>query len=426
MQLDKAKVKTALFAASCSLLSGTATAEGWEFDTAVMYYGESDRVTAVEGIVNAKKTFKNQASLNSKLVVDSLTGASASGAVPQKGVQTYTTPSGNGQYEVAADGTPLDTSFKDTRVQAASQWAQPLGERYVYSGGFNVSSEYDYQSLALNSTLARYFNKKNTTLSLGLSYAFDNIEPVGGTPIGLSAMVVNGGQFADTQAYRAAFDATRDGDSESKDTVDLILGVTQVINKQWITQLNFSISQVDGYLTDPYKLVSVVDDSGTVQSNLYENRPDTRAKQALFAQSKYHFGRSVWDLSLRLADDDWGVQSQTLESRYRFLFSGGSYLEPHIRLYQQQEADFYQPFLDEGESTPEFASADYRIGKLNTYTLGLKYGKKLRKSGREFGVRIEYYNQAPQDVGKDKPGQLNDLDLYSSLDALILQLDYKF
>lgn len=426
MQLKKSNVKNALFAASCTLLASNSVAEGLEFDTAIMYYGESDRVQALEGIFTVKKDLGDEKTVSGKLVIDSLTGASANGAVPQASPQTFTTPSGNGQYTASASETPLDDTFKDTRAQVSGQWSQPLGENYVVSAGTNLSREYDYQSMTFNGVLGRYFNKKNTTVSVGLSYSLDSLDPVGGRPVGLSTMVVDNGQFANEEAFRSAFDATRQqGGEDGKDTVDVVLGLTQVINHRWITQFNLSFSQVDGYLTDPYKVVSEVDASGTAIRQLYENRPDSRSKQAFFAQSKYHFGKSVWDISYRLTDDDWGIQSHTLESRYRFLFENNSYLEPHIRLYQQGEADFYKPFISEGEAVSEFASADYRIGKLNTYTLGVRYGKKLN-SGREYGARLEYYSQAPQDVGAGAPGELSGLDLYPTLDAVVLQFDYKF
>lgn len=91
-------------------------------------------------------------------------------------------PSGNGQYEASANETPLDDTFLDTRWQLAGQWSQPLGEDYLFSAVANFSNEYDYQSLAFNSVIGRYLNTKNTTLSLGISYALDSIDPVGGPP----------------------------------------------------------------------------------------------------------------------------------------------------------------------------------------------------------------------------------------------------
>ena len=259
MQLKKTKVKKALFTASCSLLAGQAMASDWEVDTALMFYNETDRVQALEGIVSAKKSLKNDRELSAKLVVDSLTGASANGAVPQVSAQTFTTPSGNGQYTAAAGELPLDDTFQDTRVQLSAQWSQPLGENTLFSAGTNVSNEYDYQSISFNGALGRYFNSKNTTVSLGLSYAADSIDAVGGRPVGMSAMVVDNGQFASEQDFDTAFDATRQsGGEDSKNTADAIIGITQVINRRWITQFNLSFSAVDGYLTDPYKVVSEV------------------------------------------------------------------------------------------------------------------------------------------------------------------------
>jgi hypothetical protein len=238
-------------------------------------------------------------------------------------------------------------------------------------------------------------------------------------------MVVDRGQFEDESAFDSAFDATRTSGDESKDTLDVIFGLTQVISRRWITQFNLSFSEVDGYQTDPYKVVSRVDNTGLATAQIYESRPDTRSKQAFYAQSKYHFGKSIWDISYRFADDDWGITAHTVETRYRFLFDNNSYLEPHIRFHQQGEADFYQPFLLDSDALPEYVSADYRIGKMDAYTLGFKYGKKL-KNGREYALRLEYYNQSPKDIGVDAPGQLSGADLYPSVDAIILQFSYKF
>ena len=426
MQLNNTNIKTALFAASCALLGDQTVASDWEIDSAIMYYGETDRVQAAEAIIQGSKSLSNDREVSLKLVLDSLTGASASGAVAQPTAQTFTSPSGNAQYETEANTTPLDSTFHDTRFQVAGQWSQPLSENYTFSTGVNFSNEFDYQSFAVNGSVARFLNSKNTTVSLGISSAFDTIKAVGGQPVGLSSMVVDSGQFASDADYQAAFDATRqtEGD-DTKSTVDLVLGITQGMNRRWLTQFNLGFSSVSGYLTDPYKLVSSLDESGLAVAQLYESRPDTRSKQFFYAQSKYHFENSIWDVSYRLTNDDWGIASHTLESRYKFLFKNKSYLEPHIRIYQQQEADFYRPYLMASDDLPEFASADYRIGKLNAYTVGLKYGKTTAK-GNEYGIRLEYYSQAPQSIGGEVPEQLEGLDLYSSIDAVILQFNYKF
>lgn len=417
-------LKTLLTTATCALLGSQAVQaenvkeEAWQFDTALMYYGETDRVTAAEAIFAAKKTFKNDEQLNLKLTIDALTGASANGAIAQPTVETYTRPSGKGQYDVAANETPLDDTFRDTRVQFTGQWTQPLAENYTISAGGNLSKEYDYLSLSVNANLARDFNQKNTTVSAGFAFSQDTITPEGGIPDGLSTVVNQILNPDDACTNKCTND-------DNKTIVDLLFGVTQVINKRMITQFNYSYSQADGYMTDPFKMVSLVNDRGITQRNIYESRPDSRAKHSFYGQAKYHFDNSVVDASYRYMTDDWEIDSHTIDTRLRYFLADGSYLEPHFRYYTQSAADFYQTYLMEGQTTPEFVSADYRIGEMDAYTVGLKYGFKLDQ-GNDVAVRLEYYKQTPKSSGQEAFGDIQGIDLFEELDAIILQVSYSF
>ncbi len=430
-------IKAALTIATSALL-GTVSVAGhtqesqkvveessWDFDTAFLYYSESDRVSAAEAIINAKKTFENDQVLNLKLTIDSLTGASANGATAQPNVQTFTRPSGKGSYQTQANATPLDDTFKDTRVQLNAQWTQPLAQNYTGSAGVHISKEYDYLSLGLNGNLAYDFNNKNSTFSVGLSYFQDTFEPEGGIPVAFASMPLAYGSEEIDSGSKEAFDATRRTDSDDKTTADIMLGFTQVINRRMLMQFNYSYSKVDGYLSDPFKVLSLVDDNGIAQDYRYENRPDSRVKQSLFAQAKYHFEQNVVDVSYRYMWDDWKLDSHTIDSKLRIPLSNTSYIEPHIRFYQQTAANFYQPFLSQSQEIPEFASADYRIGEMSAYTVGLKYGVKL-SDGNDLSFRLEYYRQDPKDAGHQAPGALKNVDLYESVDAIIAQVSYSF
>ncbi|HIB78159.1 MAG TPA: DUF3570 domain-containing protein, partial [Flavobacteriales bacterium] len=213
-------------------------------------------------------------------------------------------------------------------------------------------------------------------------------------------------------------DASRQGSDDDKTTSDVMVGFTQVINRRMVTQFNYSYSFVDGYLTDPFKVLSLVDKNGITQDYLYENRPDERIKQSVFTQTKYHFDETILDVSYRYMWDDWKIDSHTLDTRFYIPLSDGSYLEPHLRFYQQTAAEFYQPFLMQGEAVPEFASADYRIREMTAYTLGLKYGLKL-SNGNDLSFRLEYYRQDPESAGHKAPGVLAEMELYESIDAII-------
>ena len=445
MQLSKTKRTTpvikerskniagALAAATLSLLGTSAKADGdfwdfskdWKFNTGVLYYGEEDRVSALEGVFSATREKDYNDKFNFKVVIDSLTGASPSGAVTQPGVQTYTRPSGKGSYTVAAEEVPLDDTFQDTRLQFNAQWTKPAWEDTNASYGVHFSKEYDYLSLALNGSLAWDLYQKNSTLSVGLSVSKDSFEPEGNVPVPFTAMVIDEGQFASDADFDAAFNATRNGSSEDKDTIDLLFGWTQVINRSTIMQFNYSFSDVSGYLTDPFKVISSVDANGIAVEHLYENRPDSRSKHSLYWQVKHHFESSVIDVSFRYMTDDWEIDSQTIDFKQHFMLGDNSYLEPQIRWYQQSAAEFYQPYLLDGMALPQFASADTRLGEFSAYTLGLKYGWRT-DGGNDMAVRLSYYVQSMEDVFTSHPGALNDLEIYPDLKAFFIQYTYDF
>ncbi|MCP3982066.1 MAG: DUF3570 domain-containing protein [bacterium] len=428
------KVAASLAAATCSLLglaqpptveAKEAKPKKWRFDTALQFYGENDdRVQDTSFNFLARKTYGRERLLSFKLAVDSLTGASPNGAVPANDAQTFTSPSGGRGYTTPAGEIPLDSTFLDTRIALNGDWARPAGRFGRVSLGASVSNEYDYLHAGVNGRYSRDFNQRNTTLSLGLAIAGDSVEPVGGTPDPLSVMPAPDDDTDSDSAYR--------GD-ESKTVTDLVVGVTQVFGKRTLAQFNYSFSHASGYLTDPYKLLSVVDPvtgdptpgpSPDVYLYRFESRPDTRTKHSLYAQVRRHLSRDILDASYRFMTDDWGIQSHTVDFRYRFKL-GRHYLQPHARYYVQSAADFYYRTLFDGDPTPEHASADRRLGELDAYTLGLKYGHPYG-NGKEWSVRLEYYSQSGRAPPESQVGSLRQFDLVPTVDALIGQIGFRF
>lgn len=427
-------ITAALAAASATLLTGQAQAsdslvDGWQVNTAFLAYAETDRVKAGEAIVQGRKDFGDDEYLNLNLVFDTLTGASPTGAVPQNTAQTFSRPSGQGSYTIAAGETPLDNTFHDTRVQLDSSWEQPLSKDWKGSVGGHFSKEYDYLSLGVNAGVSRDLNNKNTTLSFGTSFSFDTINPEGGIPIALAPVPTRtggGGEDDDDEGeWEDEHDQSRGGNSDTKTTSELLFGVTQVLSKNWLTQLNYSYAKVDGYMTDPFKMLSVVDTGGIDKGHLYESRPDSRTKQSLFWQNKVAFANTYLDVSYRYYWDDWGLKSDTIDTRWRLPLGGEWFVEPHVRYYQQGAADFYTPFLNQGAALPQFASADYRIGEMDAYTIGAKVGTKL-SGDREASVRLEFYQQSPKNPGVEIPGVLKNLDVFADVKAVMLQVNYSF
>lgn len=405
-------LRTALFSA-CGLLgiSGGA-AEATEINAAVLGYTEPDRVTAIEAVIDLKHEFASGKIASFKLVYDGLTGASANGATPWTEIQTFTRPSGKGTYNTPPGTTPLDDTFRDSRVALGAGLTLPSGRLTNFSVNLYGSTEHDYTSLGANGSVTRDFNKRNTTLALRAAYFHDTINPEGGRPQPLAAMAPPGPN-----------QPRLSGDGQ-KDVLDLGLGLTQIINKATIVHINYTFSQVDGYQTDPYKMLSLVDPvTGGPEEYLFENRPDARTKNILFGKVNRHLGRDIVRFSYRFMADNWGIRSHTFDLEYRWKLNDLSYLEPEIRFYTQTAADFYRYFLVSGESLPTDATADYRLGDMQTWAFGLKYGRVLG-NGHSLTVRGQYYVQSGDGSPSVAFGELVDLDLFPTVEAFIFQVGY--
>lgn len=432
------KIGAALAAATCGLLGVSPSASvaaddaNWDVDSAFLYYGESDgRVKDLSLSTRATRDFGDERMLGLDLSVDSLTGASPSGAIASGGAQTFTSPSGRRTYDTPAGGIPLDDSFLDTRFALNASWKQPVARLYTVNAGVGFSSEYDYQHIGANAGLTRDFNQRNTTLSAALAYGKDTIKPVGGLPLPLAQM----GDAVDDDASPG----NRGDSSESKDVLDVLLGVTQVLGRHTVLRVNLSYSDSSGYLTDPYKILSVVDPvtgdlvarspapgaSGPTGVYLFESRPDSRRKEGVYAEMRHDFSGKVLQLGYRFSTDDWEVDSHTLESRLRLPLGGSNYLEPHVRYYRQTAASFYRYSVANASPLPEFASADARLSEMSAVTVGLKFGH-VTAGGNEWSARLEFYRQTAEAPREGLIGNQIGNTQMPDFDAVILQFGYHF
>jgi len=290
-------------------------------------------------------------------------------------------------------------------------WEKPYDRNNRRNYGFNISKEYDFTSISANALWQHDANKKNTTYSYGVNVEFDEIDPVGDVPDPLTSM----------------YDQMKGDSSDTRNVIDLLFGVTQVIDRTSLFQINLSLSESDGYMTDPYKLVSVVDDvSGQPTDQLFESRPDSRSRQSLYGKYKKTLANDdIFTASYRYMTDDWGVDSNTFDFAYRFKFSNGYYLQPRLRLYDQTAADFYTYFLLESDPVPSEASADYRLGEMDATTIGIKFGREVDRQ-HSWSVRLEQYEQTGESSPSEAVGQLRNQDLYPDVTATIVQLSYSF
>jgi hypothetical protein len=429
----EASVSAALAAAACALLSipadaqvadyldkGIDIAKDWNVDSALAYYHEDGRIQAVEPVVSLSKAFADDSILSLDGVFDTLSGSTPNGALTSNRPQTFTSPSGKSfsarhSYVTPAGQLPVDSSYSDQRVALSASWELPLSRALRTTLGGKFSFEDDFDSVTLNAGIARDFNDKNTTLAASVFDEFDRISPIGGTPVARSDY--------------ASFDKTG---NVSKNGAGVVLSVTQIMSRSWITEANLAADRFKGYLNDPYKIVSVLGGDGSTSGYEYENRPDQRLRKSIYLENRVGGDRWSSALSVRYMADDWQVHSSTaLLNAHLWFTNHERYIEPSIRWYRQSAASFYTPYVNATTAgiSPEFASSDTRLSNFHALTYGIKYAQQFfgrpDRAASELSIRLEYYRQTIENRFAT-PANLQGFNLYPDLDALLVQVGWKF
>ncbi len=109
------------------------------------------------------------------------------------------------------------------------------------------STEHDYTSAALAGQFSYPLARQNTILQLGLVKSWDRVFP-----------------------------QTRDW-TKKKDVLVLSGGITQVLSKKMIAQLEFSYTDMSGMLTDVYQVVTIIYPQLEAALHYEPNHPDQRA-----------------------------------------------------------------------------------------------------------------------------------------------------
>lgn len=413
-------IKNKLSIATCTLLGGAsqqgqaaeAVDNAWDLDSSLLYYSEADsRVSVSKAMAFLTGDISSDDSVNVNLVLDTMSGATPTGAVRSQtsGVTSFTGASG--ASSTIAGGASVDrVNFSDTRLAIALKWNHSLNRLDTIGYGASISVEKDYQSYGASINYSTDSEDRLTTYTVGFASSFDQIyRKTDGTPEPLSNVEDNN-IFSDGERY----------------SYDILLGMSKVINRKTVGQLNYTISYSDGYHTDPYKVISqvrLVEDTETGQytwaelERYYEGRPDSRLRQSIFSSVAHQYGESgeTVHFAYRYYNDDWDIASHTFELSHRKPTGESSYIEPHFRYYSQSAAEFFMhSIIDDGINPveiPEYASADYRLDEGIGLTLGLEYGQRL--GGGQLRFRTEFINWQYEEAE------------YDETRAIVLQLSYQ-
>ena len=288
--------------------------------------------------------------LSDTLVVEgSVVHDSMSGASPLY-YNTLSGASGLGvtDYRTAGD-------FKVTRYRNGMAFAV----------GGAVSSERDYLSRAGSLEARVSSDDRNRTWAFAFGGASDRINAVNGA-------VVNA----------------------PRNTLDLLVGVTQALSPSSTVQSNLTYSSGHGYYSDPYKLL--------------DKRPARRNVFAWLTRYNEHFPATdgTLRLSYRYLRDSFGANSSALEATWFQPLPAGWSVAPGLRYYTKTAARFYfDPPFPRGHVAGQDYSADTRLAAFGAFTPAVSIARVFPE-GWSATLKLAFYRQRAswQLEGNGSPG----------------------
>jgi hypothetical protein len=417
LQLEPAKPASALrdilHTAALALLLVPGAAKAAETDPSdridftTLLYGEQSRTQIFEPVVRFTHLMPDGQWVSGQLGIDVITGSSPTGALPSGIVQTRTSASGR-TITSPAGQIPM-APFKDRRVSLDGQWQRPWGRLVSSTLGGHFSREKDYQSFGVDGKFSTDLMHRLLNITIGGGVSRDSVFPVGGTPAGLSAgTIIHTG-------------------SNAKNVSNVLLGASRILSRVWMVSVNGTRTFESGYLTEPYKLITVENRvTGAPVSSLTDKRPSTRDRSSVLLSSVYHLTDDVVYTSYRYYWDTWNVRSHTIDLKYRRVLDADTYVEPLLRYYQQSSASFYTVGLIQGAPLPEYGTSDYRLGKLRTITVGGTFGFRAGDVPGSFTVRGQYMRQAGDGSPPNAIGIQRNFDLSPSISIFSAVVGYTF
>lgn len=203
------------------------------------------------------------------------------------------------------------------------------------------SIENDYTGRLIRFGVNQDFNQKNTNLSLGVGYGWDAISPIGTTKL------------------------------YTKRNLLVEAALTQTLSPVMILRLGVDVSKLNGFQSNPYRLVFV----GGGYS--LEQHPGQRLRVSGYAKLNTYFrptNASLWS-EYRLYNDDWGILSHTIGLKFYQNISKRLHVRYRYRYYQQSAANFYRANYSL-VGKPRYFTADYKLEPFNSHLFGfhLTYG----------------------------------------------------
>jgi len=188
-----------------------------------------------------------------------------------------------------------------------------------------------------------------------------------------AAFGVSHSMFGDRDTVRRRANKAGDLDPDFEKRADrqrYRLGLSQVLSKNSLVDLNYELVTDEGYLNNPYRSVRYLDGSGNYQyqSEVY---PNTRTSHALGLKALYYLPyRAAVHGEVRGFIDTWGINAFIGEVGYVHPLGKDWTLEASYRYYTQGHADFYSDLFPR-QNAQNYLARDKELSTYVSHGLGL-------------------------------------------------------
>ncbi|MGE0115138.1 MAG: DUF3570 domain-containing protein [Steroidobacteraceae bacterium] len=301
----------------------------------VMYHIYNGDGTTVQGpALLVRKKFGESVAANATLDLDSVTGAS---------------------IDVRTSGA---SPLKEHRTQWSSGISYLRGKT-TYNVNYLNSKETDYLSDNVSFGISEDMFGDLTTVTLGFTRGWDDVSQ------NMQTHVQHKGN-ADRRNYR--------------------LGLSQIFTRNFIVNVNYESSALEGYLQNPYRRVRYGASNSPLISYQDERYPGTRTSNALSVDGRYYLPyRASLKAGYRFYTDSWGVTAHTGELEYVHPIGAKWTVEGNARYYTQTHADFYAdlfPYID----AQNFLARDKILANFNDWSIRLGGSWRWVQGTKLYGV----------------------------------------
>ncbi|MFZ4591311.1 MAG: DUF3570 domain-containing protein [Ignavibacteria bacterium] len=292
-------------------------------------YFDNFRLVVVYPTISINKSLDSKTSVNASYLVDAISSASMRMTLRVDGI-TSATKTTNGGKE----------GLTELRHQLNAGVSRFFGDVSVSLNGM-YSTEHDYSAKTLAANISIPVAKKNTIFQLGLAGNWDKV-------------------FPQTRTW-----------TKDRNTQSINLGMSQILSKNLIAQIDFTFMNVEGFMLDGYQVVRIV--NGNTLKILEPITPDKRMRKAFGGRINYGVTKnSTLKFGYRYYWDTWEIKSHTFEAGFKTHLSENVNLLIDYRRYIQTKAYFFKPVY----LVPEpLMAVDSKLnsGYTNDISLGLNF-----------------------------------------------------